>query len=133
MQILEHIHLNVPSIEATRRFLQVAVPEYSPRGGGKDPAYGAWLHIGSEKNYIALTEVKGAKPIENLRHIGLVVEDIDALMRRLEAVGFLPSDASALEGHPHRRRIYYRDDNGLYWEFVEYLSAQPEQRNDYSH
>lgn len=133
MQILEHIHINVASIEATRRFLRLAVPEYSPRGGGIERDYGEWLHIGDETNYIALTEVEGAQPIKGLRHIGMVVDDIDALMIRLEAAGCQPSDASALEGHPHRRRVYYRDGNGLYWEFVEYLSAEPEQRNDYSH
>ena len=133
MQILEHIHLSVASIEATERFLKLAVPEYSPRGGGIDKNFGKWMHIGTATNYIALTEVKGAEPIKGLRHIGLVVEDIDALINRLRAAGIEPSDASALDGHPHRRRVYYRDDNGLDWEFVEYLSEEPLLRNDYSH
>ena len=35
MQILEHIHVNVASIEATERFLKLEVPQYSPRGGGE--------------------------------------------------------------------------------------------------
>lgn len=133
MQILEHIHVSVASIDATERFLKLAVPEYSPRGGGIDPDYGKWLHIGVATNYIAITEVKGAKPIVGLRHIGLVVEDIDALVNRLRAAGIEPSDSSALGGHPHRRRIYYCDANGLDWEFVEYLSEDPAQRNDYGH
>lgn len=133
MQILEHIHVSVASIEATERFLKLAVPQYSPRGGGLDEGYGEWLHIGTATNYIALTEVKGAKPIEGLRHIGLVVDDIDALMQRLQTAGIEPSDASALDEHPHRRRVYYSDDNGLDWEFVEYLSDDSASRNDYSH
>ena len=133
MQTLEHIHVNVSSIAATERFLKLAVPEYCPRGGGKARGYGEWLHIGTATNYIALTEVKGSKPIENLRHIGLVVDDIDALIQRLQAAGIEPSDASALDEHPHRRRVYYCDDNGLDWEFVEYLCEDPAQRNDYSH
>ena len=132
MQILEHIHINVASIEATERFLQLAVPEYSPRGGGVDPNYGKWLHIGTEANYIALTEVKGAKPIEGLRHIGLVVEDIDDLVNRLQVAGIEPSDASALDEHPYRHRVYYCDGNGLDWEFVEYLSEDSALANDYS-
>jgi catechol 2,3-dioxygenase-like lactoylglutathione lyase family enzyme len=133
MQILEHIHLSVASIEATQRFLQLAVPEYSPRGGGFAQGDGEWLHIGTATNYIAFTEVEGAKSIENLRHIGLVVDDIDALIQRLRTGGIEPSDASALDEHPHRRRVYYCDDNGVDWEFVEYLSEDPDQRNDYSH
>ncbi len=98
-----------------------------------DKDYGEWLHIGSDSNYIALTEVKGAEPPKNLRHIGLVVDDIEALIARMQGAGLSPSDDSALDEHPHRRRVYYCDDNGLYWEFVEYLSADPAQRNDYSH
>lgn len=133
MQILEHIHVSVASIEATEQFLKLAVPEYCPRGGDVDPNYGRWLHIGTATNYIALTEVEGAKPIAGLRHIGMVVEDINALINRLQMAGIEPSDASALDEHPHRRRVYYCDDNGLDWEFVEYLSEDLSLRNDYSH
>lgn len=60
------------------------------------------------------------------------VDDIEELMERLAAAGFTPSDSSALDEHPYRRRIYYTDDNGLCWEFVQYLSANVEHRNDYS-
>ncbi len=133
MQILEHIHINVASLAATAEFLQLAVPAYSRRGGGTSSSYGDWLHIGSESNYIALTEVKGAEPMANLRHIGLQVDSVDALISRLHAAGIEPSDSSALDEHPHRRRVYYVDGNGLDWEFVEYLSDQPSLRNDYSH
>ncbi len=133
MQMLEHIHVNVASIEATERFLRLAVPGYCPRGGGVDTSYGKWLHIGTATNYIALTEVSRAKPVVGLRHIGIVVEDINGLIARLRVAGIEPSDASALDEHPHRRRVYYCDDNGLDWEFVEYLSDDSVLRNDYSH
>jgi hypothetical protein len=53
-------------------------------------------------------------------------------MARLSAAGFEPADASALDSHPFRRRVYYIDGNGLDWEFVQYLSQDPAQRNDYS-
>lgn len=121
------------SIEATERFLKLAVPQYTRRGGGIAKEYGEWLHIGAASNYIAPTEVKGVEPIENLRHIGLVVDDVDALIQRLQATGIEPSDATALYGHPRRRRVYYCDDDGLGWEFVEYLSEEAALRNDYSH
>ncbi len=133
MQILEHIHVNVPSIAATERFLRTAIPEFKPRGGGESEVYGSWLHIGTETNYIALTEVEGAKPMAHLRHIGVQVDDIEALIERLHRAGIEPSDASSLDSHPYRRRVYYVDDNGLDWEFVEYLSEDPLERNDYSH
>ena len=133
MQLLEHIHVNVDSIAATEAFLQVAAPEFKRRGGGNASGYGPWAHFGTENGYIALTEVKGSKSLQTLRHIGLVVDDIEALMARLTEAGIEPADASSLNTHPHRRRVYYIDGNGLDWEFVQYLTEDPAQRNDYSH
>ena len=54
-------------------------------------------------------------------------------MARLAVAGMQPSDVSALDEHPYRRRVYYIDGNGLDWEFVEYLSEDLACRNDYSH
>ena len=132
MQILEHIHVNVNSIDATLGFLAVAVPDFHLRGSGDAQGYGKWAHFGNADNYIAVTELPGAKIPPELRHIGLVVGDISALMQRLDEAGFKPADTSALHEHPYRRRVYYTDGNGLDWEFIEYLSADKAQRNDYS-
>ena len=133
MQILEHIHVNVNSLATSERFLTAALPEFTSRGGGESEIYGRWLHLGTESSYIALTEVEGAEPMRHLRHIGVQVDDVEALIERLRSVGIEPSDASELDSHPHRRRVYYVDGNGLDWEFVEYLSEDPLERNDYSH
>lgn len=132
MYLLEHIHVNVNSLAATRSFLEQALPEIVMRGEGDAAGYGPWLHIGNDRSYLALTEVPGSKPAPELRHIGLVVEDIDAVMARLEAAGHVPADASELNAHPYRRRVYYVDGNGLDWEFVQYLTADIGKRNDYS-
>ena len=132
MQILEHIHLGVKNLAKTEAFLSAALPEFSRRGSGYAEGYGNWVHIGEADNYIALTECDVELDHKFLRHVGLVVEDIDAVVRRLEASGHSPSDASALDSHPFRRRVYYRDDNGIHWEFVQYLVKDTAQRNDYS-
>ena len=132
MQLLEHVHVNVNSIAATCAFLQRALPQMKIRGSGEVAEYGSWLHIGDAHSYIALTEVCGAKPAAELRHIGLVVDDIEALIERLQSAGITASDQSELDSHPHRRRVYYVDDNGLDWEFVQYLSEDFSERNDYS-
>ncbi|MEX0963576.1 MAG: hypothetical protein WDZ52_05985 [Pseudohongiellaceae bacterium] len=71
--------------------------------------------------------------MRDLRHIGIVVDDVEALISRLQALGIEPSDSSTLDEHPHRRRVYYIDENGLDWEFVQYLCEQSSERNDYSH
>lgn len=133
MQLLEHVHVNVDSLEETERFLSIAQPLMARRGGGFTEGFGNWMHLGTEDSYIAFTEVKGSSRAANLRHIGIVSDDVEALMQRLSAAGYEPADDSALDSHPHRRRVYYIDGNGLDWEFVEYLSADPAERNDYSH
>ena len=138
MQMLEHIHVNVDSITKTEEFMAIALPEFTRRGGdverisesGED--LNGWAHIGNSTCYIALTERAGAESMKDLRHIGVVVDDVEALMSRLSAAGYEPADDSALDSHPHRRRVYYIDGNGLDWEFIEYLSARDEERNDYS-
>ena len=61
-----------------------------------------WLHVGSDDSYIALYESS-----EGVSENG-------------------PPE------HPHRRRKYFFDADGIEWEFVEYASGDPAQRNDYS-
>ena len=34
--------------------------------------------------------------------------------------------------HPHRKRVYFYDPEGNDWEFVQYFSQNPAQRNDYA-
>jgi hypothetical protein len=63
--------------------------------------------------------------------MGFVIEEMDALVTRMADEGYHPSDASAMGGHPFRRRAYFEDKNGIEWEFVEYLSDIPSERNHY--
>ena len=132
MQILEYIHVNVDSIAKTARFMVVAVPDYPMRGGGDAEGFGPWAHLGDESSYMALTEVRDSKVPAEIRHIGIVVDDVNALMERLAKAGFEPTDLSALNEHPSRKRVYYTDGNGLDWEFVQYLVETAAERNDYS-
>ena len=103
------------------------------------------MHIGNDDHYVALNqrEKPGSEaeqiiaPYEyqqayRLLHLGFVVDDVDALMARLEAAGFQPDDIENLDSHPHRRRVYYLDGNGIEYEFVQYLSENPTERNDYT-
>ena len=133
MFLLEHIHLNVQSIAKTEHFLKAAVPELNKRGAGDVQGFGPWAHYGSDDCYIALTEAGNSRRIPELRHIGLVVDDIELAIKRLAEAGYEPADTSALDSHPFRRRVYYVDGNQVDWELVEYLSEDPQQRNDYSH
>ncbi len=61
-----------------------------------------------------------------------MVDDVDEIISRLAETGVYPDNQQGLDAHPHRPCVYFCDDNGLAWEFVQYLSEQSEQANDYS-
>lgn len=132
MQKLEHIHLGVRSLKQAEVFLKAALPEYKRRGGGYTEGFGKWVHLGEADNYIALTETEVEPDSKFLRHVGFEVDDVEEVMARLSAAGFEPSDPSALDDHRFRRRVYYRDANAIHWEFVQYLTDDLNQRNEYS-
>jgi catechol 2,3-dioxygenase-like lactoylglutathione lyase family enzyme len=135
MHRLEHANLSVRDTAGIKRFLQAAFPAFRVRGEGTD-AYGRpWCHFGDDDVYVALTTLPDAPqrvPYSNvpgLNHLGFEVDDLDALRQRLEAAGFRHN--LQVDDHPARRRIYFHDPDGNDWEFVQYSSDDPAQRNDY--
>lgn len=127
---LEHANIRVPDIDRAVHFLTTAMPSLRVRGGGE--AMGQrWIHIGTDYSYVALTQARGRRSKgPGLTHLGYVVDDCAAVARRLEAAGYREGNKG--EDHPHRKRIYYVDADGLEWEFVEYFSDDPAERNDYA-
>jgi catechol 2,3-dioxygenase-like lactoylglutathione lyase family enzyme len=127
---LEHANLSVGSIDAMLKFLKAAFPECRMRGGGVVDGV-RWAHIGTDDSYVALTEVgRPAPDVGDLNHLGYVVDDVEAVAHRLGAAGFREGFQSP--PHPYRKRRYFHDPDDREWEFVEYLSDDPAQRNDYS-
>ena len=133
---LEHANVSVRDVDQSVRFLQAAFPEFSIRREGLNNGR-RWMHIGTQDTYIALNEATAeaseqwipysGKP--GLNHLGFEVDDVEALRERLTAAGF--RDSTYPNNHPHRRRVYFYDADGNDWEFVEYLSNDPAERNDY--
>ncbi len=135
---LDHANLVVRDLEGTVGFLQTAFPDFRVRGEGRSPSGGRWLHLGNDVCYVALDQARheaaepwvpyAGKP--GLNHLGFEVEDVEALRTRLRAAGY--ADSTVPNAHPHRKRVYFRDREGNDWEFVQYLSDRPEERNDYA-
>ncbi len=134
---LEHANLVVRDIEAAMRFLQTAFPDFRVRREGTGWTGTRWVHIGTNETYIALNEAAG-DPAERwvpysgkpgLNHLGYEVADVDALRSRLSAAGY--RDSTVPNTHPYRRRVYFYDDDGNDWEFVQYLSEDRTKRHDY--
>jgi len=133
---LEHANMNVRNIDDTVRFLIAALPEFQIRREGYNEGQ-RWMHIGTDDTYIALNESTD-EPTEKwvpyagkpgINHLGYEVDDVDAVRARLSAAGF--RDSTYPNNHPHRKRVYFYDADGNDWEFVQYLSDDPKERNDY--
>jgi catechol 2,3-dioxygenase-like lactoylglutathione lyase family enzyme len=135
---LEHANLTVRDVEGAVRFLCLAFPGFRVRGRGHDCAGHAWVHVGDDETYLSLLTAnqKAAQAFvpysgqPGLNHLGFEVDDVEALRARLRAAGY--ADSTVANAHPHRKRVYFHDAEGNDWEFVEYLSKDPTERNDYA-
>mgnify|MGYP001817855147 CR=1 FL=1 len=135
---LEHANLSVRDVDGMIGFLTTAFPEFRIRAEGKTWAGARWVHIGTDETYLALTEATAdalepwvpyaGKPGTN--HLGYEVDDVQGIRERLAAAGY--RDTTVPNAHPHRRRVYFHDGEGNDWEFVEYSSTDPADRNDYA-
>jgi catechol 2,3-dioxygenase-like lactoylglutathione lyase family enzyme len=134
---LEHANICVHDIEAMVRFLQTAFPEFRVRGEGVSKDGTRWVHLGTDETYIALGQSraeppKSWKPYEGLpgvNHLAYEVGDVEALRKRMESAGY--RNSTPPNSHPYRKRLYFYDPEGNDWEFVQYLSQDPAERNDY--
>ena len=133
---LEHANLNVRDVEAMIRFLKTAFPEFRVRGEGVCHST-RWVHVGTDDTYIVLNPTKpDAKthwvPYQGepgVNHLAYEVDDAEALRVRLKAAGY--RESTPPNSHPHRKRVYFYDPEGNDWEFVQYFSQDPAERNDY--
>lgn len=133
---LEHANLSVQHTDDMERFLFAAFPDFRRRGEGLDGQGRPWRHVGNDTFYVALQTVPGNRqrvPYGNetgLNHLGWEVEDLEALVGRMQAAGFEPN--LSIDDHPARHRRYFYDPDGNDWEFVQYTTDDPAERNDYS-
>ncbi|MCZ6676408.1 MAG: VOC family protein [Candidatus Poribacteria bacterium] len=137
---MEHANITVENLDEAIRFFTTAFPHFKVRGQGESDQGGwkkRWLHLGTDETYVALEEVSlepegTRRPYRDpgINHVGFVVDDVDAVIERLGEAGY--KTGIGVEPHPHRKRAYFHDRDGNEYEFVEYLSADPAERNDYS-
>jgi len=134
---LEHANLQVQDVEAMIAFIRTAFPDFRIRhdSGRVDPE--RWVHVGNDETYLALNRASTAQPRRipysnspGFNHLGFVVDDVEALRERLLSAGY--PESTVPNSHPARKRVYFNDPEGNDWEFVEYLSEDPAQRNDYA-
>lgn len=131
---LEHANITVNNLQEAIKFFQTAFPHFKIRGGGN--AMREWVHLGDDETYIALGQAKEipAKVEKNydkagINHIGFVVENVEEIANNLLKNGYQRDYPKAIE--QFRIRDYFADNDGNQYEFVQYLSDQPEERNSY--
>lgn len=133
---MEHANMVVRNIDDSIRFLKSAFPEFVIRREGLSDGR-RWAHVGTDDTYIALNEAV-SEPAEKfvpyegkpgINHLGYEVDDADGVKKRLAAAGY--RDSTYPNSHPYRKRVYFNDADGNDWEFVQYLSRDPAERNDY--
>ncbi|EGU30749.1 hypothetical protein VIBRN418_16983 [Vibrio sp. N418] len=136
---LEHANISVVDPRQTIEFLLSALPDWQVRGRGRyvnerDEQI-EWFHIGDEQFYIAIDSLgEGTAPywterFTGLNHLGFAVPNAEQLIERLKQAGYELDHWGA--EHPHRKNVYYMDPHKMQFEFVEYLSLQDDERNDY--
>ena len=135
---LEHANLCVLDIDGMIKFLQTALPDFIIRHDETDNDGDRWVHIGNDKTYIALNNSTqkdlsdwapySGKP--GVNHLGYMVDSVEQVRSRLRSGGYIESTVE--NNHPFRKRLYFYDSEGRDWEFVEYLSVNLKERNDYT-
>ncbi|TDR18465.1 VOC family protein [Marinicella litoralis] len=135
---IEHINLIVKDMTATIKFYQTALPHWFIRGKGSGDWYGHprnWVHFGDEYQYITFNDNGTGENRDltghdlGLAHFGLVCNDVKSIIDRLNQAGY--AERVAYSCDEYRANVYFIDPNGFEVEFVQYMSDQPKQRNQY--
>ena len=132
---VEHANISVTDVDESLRFFRTAMPDLRVRHDS-GPGVNRWVHFGTDTTYISINQMP--PPVEGefqhqrpgFNHVGFVVDDVDALYERMRAAGyregFIPSP------HPYRKRVYFLDSDGMEYEFIQYYSTNPDEKNDYT-
>lgn len=123
----EHVNLSCKDIHVSKEFYQILFPDWYVRVEGVFEGR-RWMHFGNDQFYLALNDTPEAKQThtayENLgiNHIGLVIQDGEAMKNLLQKEGIEYYTYSSLET---KHRIYVNDPDGNEIEFVEYQPDYP--------
>ena len=122
---VEHVNLTVnnPSVLAARLCV---IFDWHIRWSGPALDDGTSIHVGTDESYLAIyTHPKiseqinrNHKVVANLNHIGIVVEDINAIEEKVKAAGYTPFSHRDYEPG---ERFYFLVEDGVEIEVVSYV------------
>ena len=120
---IEHVNITVRDPDRSAALL-AGLFDWHVRWKGPSLMGGRTVHVGDDRLYIAAyahdgADTPDAKFIKGqpLNHIGIVVDDLDALEARVVAAGLVPVSHGDYEPG---RRFYFLDFDGTEFEVVSY-------------
>jgi catechol 2,3-dioxygenase-like lactoylglutathione lyase family enzyme len=123
MSRIEHVNVTVTDPARAAALMQ-ALFDWRIRWSGPARDGGHTIHVGSDDHYLALyTGRDVAYTAEDfakgrpLNHIGVEVDDLDAVEARVTAAGLTPFNHAAYDPG---RRFYFLDPDGIEYEVVSY-------------
>ncbi|MCW5646618.1 MAG: VOC family protein [Sphingopyxis sp.] len=120
---IEHVNITVSDPDRTATLLS-AIFGWNERWRGPARDGGRTIHLGSDAAYVALytgpdgqhSGIRYPKG-EPLNHVGVQVDDLDAVEARVVAAGLAPFNHADYEPG---RRFYFFDPDGIEYEVVSY-------------
>lgn len=122
---LEHANITVSDAEATAQTLCKLFGWHIRWQGEVLGGAGQTIHVGTDDSYLAIYEPKH-KPAPaadtythfgGLNHVGVVVDDLDAVEKRVAEAGYKPHMHADYEPG---RRFYFDGDDDIEFEVVSY-------------
>lgn len=121
---LEHVNITVRNADETATLLSTLF-DWRIRWRGPSALGGYTVHVGNDDTYLAIynTENPGDYPgpahksTETLNHVGVLVEDLDAVEQKIIAAGLKPYSHGDYEPG---RRFYFFDRDNIEFEVVSY-------------
>lgn len=124
--MLEHVNITVRDPDMTAAWL-CDLFGWQVRWRGAAIHGGLTVHVGTDDQYLAVYTGPGDKTQSatdnsylqrgGLNHVGVVVGDLDATERAVDAMGFKTHSHADYEPG---RRFYFRDGDGIEFEVVSY-------------
>ncbi|MGP1352499.1 MAG: VOC family protein [Parasphingopyxis sp.] len=120
---IEHVNITVTDPRRSADLMHDLFG-WDVRWQGASQLGGETIHVGSETDYLALYTNEATQAADPrfskgkpLNHVGVVVDDLDAVERKVIAAGLEPFSHGDYEPG---RRFYFFDWNGIEFEVVSY-------------
>jgi len=135
--VLEHVNLTVSDARKTANQL-CKLFDWKIRWHGPSLGGGTTYHVGGGNSYIAIyskgrparSSGSSYKTINGLNHLGIVVDNLRKIEKRVIAMGFVPTNHSDYEPGC---RFYFEDHDNVEYEVISYSTKKMKQKSSFAY